>query len=141
MPADSDAGEASGPGGALPLGRRCQLRAEEVQLAGVGNDMDRLDELAAHREHEHAGEPPAGEGEHRGLTADWKRHQRGAVAPESQQVLCDKIRSVEDSDFADPGTEIDIAPDVRGEYFEQAAKVAGRACGDELLGDQPVLGG
>src|SRR5689334_21679815 len=121
MPADSDGGDAGGRVVTFPLGRRRQLRAEEVQLAGVGNDMDRLDELAAHCEHEHAGELPAGEGEHRGLAADRKRDQRGAVAPETQQVLCDTIRSAEDSEFADPWTEINFAPGIRGKYFEQAA--------------------
>jgi hypothetical protein len=48
------------------LGQCGELRIEEVQLAGVADDVDRLDELAAHGEYQHAGEPPAGEGKHRG---------------------------------------------------------------------------
>jgi hypothetical protein len=35
---------------------------------------------------------------------------------------------------------IDIAPRIGGEHLQQSAEVAVRACGDELLGDQAMLG-
>jgi hypothetical protein len=58
--------------------------------------MDRLDKLAAHGEHQHGGEFPAGEGEHRRLTADRKRDKRRVLAPEAQQVPRDMVSALDD---------------------------------------------
>jgi len=115
---------ASLPLGAL-LGQSGELRAEEVQLAGVADDVDRLDELAAHGEHQHAGEFLAGEGEHGGLTAGRERDQRRALAPEAEQVPRDAFRAFKDSrEFGDPRPEVDIAPGIGGQYAEEAVEVA-----------------
>jgi len=74
---------------------------------------------------QHAGEFPAGEGKHRGLTGDRKRDKRRALPPKAQQVARDTLRAFEDlKEFRDLRTEVDIAPCVRGEYLEQAAEVA-----------------
>ena len=87
--------------------------------------MDRLDELAAHGEHQHRCEFPAGEGKHRGLTGDRKGDKRRTLAPKTQQVARDTLRAFKDpGEFGDPRAEIDIAPGIRGEYLEQAAEVA-----------------
>lgn len=87
--------------------------------------MDRLDKLAAHGERQQAGEFSAGEGEHRGLTADWKGDEWRALPSEAQHVPRDTIRAFNDSrESGDPRAEIDIAPGIGSQYLEQAAEVA-----------------
>ncbi len=54
--------------------------------AGVGDDMDRLDGLAAHGEYQHAGKFPVGKAEQRGLTAGREGDQRLALSPVAQEV-------------------------------------------------------
>ena len=104
--------------------------------------MDRLDSLAAHGEHQHAGEFPAGKAKQRGLTADWQGDQRLALPPEVQQVP-GHVFSAGDHRRrpASVRPEIDVAPRVRGEHLEQAAELTVRARGDELLGDLAMFGG
>src|SRR6516165_12521962 len=63
-----------------------ELDAEEEQLGRVSDDVDRLDRLAAHGEHQHARELAASEAEHRGLGADWMGNQRGTTPPEVHQM-------------------------------------------------------
>src|SRR5215471_10043007 len=83
------------PGKVAPVRSRGggELGAEEAQLGRVGDDVDRLDHLAAHGEHQHARELAATEAEHRGLGADRMGNQRGTRSPEVQQVPGDAYSS------------------------------------------------
>jgi hypothetical protein len=90
--------------------------------------VDRLVKLAAHGERQQAGEFSAGEGEHRGLTADWKEDECRALPPEAQQVLRDTIRAFNDpSESGDPRAEIDIAPGIASSCWSRGRSRSGSA--------------
>ncbi len=125
-------------------GSRRQLRSEESQLASVSNDVDRLDDLAAHGEHEDSGQLVAEEGEDRRLAANRLRDQCRALTPEAQQVPGDaQSASYQGRHSGGARTQVDIAPGVRGEDLQQAGEVAVGARGnwsDEQLAAKPIPG-
>src|SRR5262249_22967546 len=118
-----------------------ELSVEEAQLRGVGDDVDRLDALAMHGEDQHAGEFAANEAEYRWLAADRVGDQRGTRPPEVQEVAGDAFCA--EHHHVSPGRGrpvVDVAPGSGGEHLNQPVEVAVGGGGDELFGDQAVLG-
>src|SRR5690348_13935070 len=73
-----------------------QVAAEEADLGGIGDDVDGLDLLSAHAQHQQSGEGAAVEAEEGGLPAGRVRDQGGAWSPEPQQVRGDIFRPGDD---------------------------------------------
>src|SRR5215471_1071570 len=93
-----------------------QLRAKESQLARIADHLHGLNDIAAHGEHQHAGELTVDEAEQRGLAGDWQRDEGGSRSPVVQQVPGDVLGA--DRHWRVAGRarpEIDLSPGIGGQ--------------------------
>lgn len=103
-------------------GRHGHPVAEGGQLGRIGDDVDGLDEVAAHAEHQYAGQVPVAEPE-QGRLPGQRLGDQCRPGPEPQQVPGHPGGDVRHLPHRAAGPKVDVPPRVRCQHRQQAVQI------------------